>query len=96
MARHAVTRLANAMRSSQRREVKRSSTRSIEAEVTGLEPFELDGGELGTLTDEDVTIGRALEVHLEDEPLEEGDTLVLVETEPGDYTAVDVLPGGGS
>lgn len=94
MAREAVRRAARALRASQRREVHRSSTASVEAVVKGLEPLELDvAGADDTLSDEDVTIGGALAAHFDDDPLEVGDTLVLVETEPGDYSAVDVHRG---
>lgn len=93
MARPAVQRLARVMRDSHRRSVERHATRSVEAIVRGIDPLELDvAGVDDVLGEDDVTIGAALERHLDDEPLAEGDTLVLVETEPGDYTAVDVLP----
>lgn len=92
MARPAIRRVATALRASTHREVARKATSSVEAVVEGLDPLSLDvAGQDDLLGEEDVTIARALARHLDDEPLEVGDTLVLVETEPGDYTAVDVL-----
>lgn len=94
MTRPVIRRVARALQGHTERTVARKTTRSVEGVVHALNPLEVEvAGHDETLTDDDVTIARALEVHLDDEPLAVGDTLVLVETEPGDYTAVDVLPG---
>lgn len=84
--------LAGALRRSVVREHERRGGGRYEAEVLAVAPLRLDPLTLDVeLDDDDVTLGNALGAHLEDNPLEVGDTLVLLETSPGDYVAVDVL-----
>lgn len=95
MSRPEIRNLAGAVRRSARREAERRGTGRYEAVVLDAEPLRVDvlGLDL-ELTDDDITIGNALAAFLDDDgPLEEDDTLVLVETDDGDYTAVDVLRG---
>lgn len=87
-----VVRLADALRRHAARQVARHAARPVEAVVSNTSPLALDVASLdATLTDDDVTIAEVLATHLATAPLERDDTLVLVETEPGEYTAVDVL-----
>lgn len=86
--------LAGALRRSVAREHERRGGGRYEAEVLAVDPLRLDPLTLDVeLDDDDVTLGDLLEAHLEDNPLEVGDTLVLVETTPGDYIAFDLLRG---
>jgi hypothetical protein len=89
----AVQRLARSLRRHAAHQVHRHAARPVEAQVKAIDPLVLDvHGSEAILTDDDVTIGAALDAHFTaDGPLEVGDTLVLVETDPGDYAAVDVL-----
>lgn len=97
MARREVTQLAQAIRGSAQLAVKRHARSHFEGIVIALTPLQIDltGADAEPLTDEDVTFGRALTKHLATEPLKVGDALVLIETEGGDYIAVEHLPATG-
>jgi hypothetical protein len=92
-ARREIRDLAGAMRRASRREAVRHGTGRYEGVVLDPDPLRVDVlGQDVELTDDDITIGNALAAHLVAEgPLETDDVLVLVETETGDYDAVDVL-----
>jgi hypothetical protein len=86
--------LAGALRRSNQREAARRGTGRYEAVVLSVEPLRLDPiGLDGDLDDDDVTIGGALAAHLDDEPLEVDDVLVLIENADHDYNAVEVVRG---
>jgi hypothetical protein len=93
MTHPAARQLAGAMRRSARREAERHGTGRYEGVVVDPDPLRVDVlGLDADLTDEDITIGNALAAHLDDDgPLEVDDVLVLIETEDGDYDAVEVL-----
>ena len=94
MARPEAVALARALKATTAQTVERRSRASYEGIVRALDPLLLDvAGIDEQLTDDDVSIGRALAVHLDTTPLAVGDTLVLVEVAPGDFDAVDVLEG---
>ncbi len=92
MARPEIVALAGALRRSVQREHERRGSGRHEGIVTSVDPLRVDvaGVEPGDLDEDDIDFGRRLELLLVAEPLEEGDTLVLVEA-GDDYLAVDVL-----
>jgi hypothetical protein len=92
VARPEVVRVANALRTSQRREITRTARAPVEGVVLALDPLTVDLQHADVvLGPADLSFGRQLRRHLEDEPLTVGDTLALVEVSLGDYTAIDVM-----
>jgi len=92
MAAPEIRKLAGAMRRSAKREADRRGSGRYEGVVEHVDPLRVDVlGLDGDLDDDDITIGNALAAHLDDEPLEVDDILVLVEDADGDYTAVEVI-----
>lgn len=87
-----VRNLAGAMRRAARREHARRGPGRYEGVVQRVSPLLVDVlGIDADLDDDDITIGDALAAYLVTTPLAVNDVLVLVETEEGDYDAVDVL-----
>lgn len=91
MSRPEIKALAAAVRSASRREHERRGGGRYEAVVLNVDPLRVDvlGDDL-ELDEDDVTIGNVLAAHLAGQPLEAGDVLVLIETEAGEYVAVEV------
>lgn len=92
MSRPEIRELASALRRSVQHEHARRGTGRYEGTVLSVDPLRVDVHGLDDdLTDDDITIGNVLQAHLDDTPLQEDDTLMLVETEPGDYLALEVI-----
>lgn len=92
MARPEIIGLARAMRGSIKREHERRGDGRYFGIVESVDPLlvSVAGLEPGDLDEDDIDFGRALEKLLEVEPLEEEDTLVLIES-GDDFVAVEVL-----
>jgi hypothetical protein len=92
----AITSFAGAVRRHVARTHERRGRGNYEGEIKSLSPLRVDTGSGDLLTDDDVTIASSLASTLDSTPLRVGDTLVLVEPEAGDYTAIEVLRDDGA
>lgn len=91
-ARPEIRELAGALRRHADRATERRGRGRYEAIVLATSPLRLDVAGLDfELDEDDVTIGGALAAHLAVAPLAKDDALVLIETDDGDYDAVEVL-----
>lgn len=85
----AARRIAGAMRSAAEREHERRGPGRHRGSVVQVSPLRVDlhGSDLDPLDGDDVTLGKSVTAA---GPLAEGDVLVLIEVEDGEYVAVDV------
>lgn len=84
--------LADAIRGDGRRRAKRENRSRARATVTSVDPLELDlhGSDL-VLDDDDVEFSQDVARYSASEGLDEGDVLVLIEVDEGDWVAVTVV-----
>lgn len=88
----AIKHAAGAIRRHAERQHERRGRGNYEGEVKSINPLRVDAAGIDQpLTDDDITIASTLASQFADTPLKVGDTLVLIESDPGDYTAIEVL-----